>query len=92
MSFLHAFSIHFLVKMTKCMLQSKETNHFDTRCLTHVLGVVSSFRKKKKRMDLYVLCVCVKSNVLCSKFRKKWKEFETEDNNINSLQKKLKLM
>ena len=37
-------------------------------------------------------CVCVKSNVLCSKFRKKWKEFETEDNNIDSLQKKLKLM
>ena len=89
MSFLHTFSIHFLVKMTKCMLQSKETNHFDTRCLTHELGVVRVvFVERKKEW----ICVCVKSNVLHSKFRKKRKEFETEDNNIDSLQKKLKLM
>ena len=32
------------------------------------------------------------SNALRSKSRKKRKEIETEDNNIDSLQKKLKLM
>ena len=68
MSFLHAFSIHFLVEITKCMLV-----------------VVSSFRRKEKNGF-------VKSNILRSKFREKRNEFETEDNNIDSLQKKLKLM
>ena len=33
----------------------------------------------------------VKSNALCSKSRKKWKDIETEDNNIDALQNKLKL-
>ena len=84
MSFLHTFSIHFLVEITKCMLEIKENNHFDTQCLTHVAVVVSSFRRKE--------WMCVKSNVLRSKFREKRKEFETKDNNIDSLQKKLKLM
>ena len=34
----------------------------------------------------------VKSNALRSKSRKKRKKIKTEDNNIDSLQKKLKLM
>ena len=34
----------------------------------------------------------VKSNALHSKSRKKRKEIETEDNNIDGLQKKLKVM
>ena len=76
------------MKKTKCMLQSKETDQFDTRCLTHVVVVVSGFPwEKKNRMDLLV-----KSNTLRSKSCKKRKDVETEDNNIHGLQKKLKLM
>ena len=70
------------------MLQSKETNQFNPRCLTHVLVVVSGFPwEKKHRMDLLV-----KSNTLRSKSCKKQKDIETEDNNIHGLQKELKLM
>ena len=43
--------------------------------------------KKKNRMDLLV-----KSNALGSKSRKKQKEIEIEDNYVDGLQKKLKLM
>ena len=52
-SFLHDFSIHFLLKKTKCMLQSKETDQFDTRRVTHIV-VVSAFRRKKNRVDFLV--------------------------------------
>ena len=72
------------------MLQSKETDEFNTQCLTHVVVVLSGFlwkTKKQNGMDLLV-----KSNALRSKSRKKRKKIKTEDNNIDSLQKKLKLM
>ena len=70
------------------MLQSKESDQFDTRRPTHVLVGVSGFRREKKnRMDLLV-----KPNALRSKSCKKRKKIKTEDNNIDSLQKKLKLM
>ena len=55
--------------------------------LTPVVVVVSGFRMKKKTMDFLV-----KSNALRSKSRKKWNDIETEDNNIDALQNKLKLM
>ena len=35
------------------MLQSKETDQFDTRRLTHVLVVVSGFRRKKQNGQGY---------------------------------------
>ena len=57
MSFLHEFSIFqfiFFLEKTKCMLQSKESDQFDTRSLTHVLVGVSGFRREKNRMDLLV--------------------------------------
>ena len=69
------------------MLQSKESDQFDTRRPTHVLVGVSGFRREKNRMDLLV-----KSNAFRSKFRTKRKKIKTEDNNIDSLQKKLKLI
>ena len=37
------FFITFFLGKTKCMLQSKETDEFDTRRLTHVVVVVSGF-------------------------------------------------
>ena len=44
------FSIHFFfLEKTKCMLQSKESDQFDTRSLTHVLVGVSGFRREKKQ-------------------------------------------
>ena len=49
------FSIHFFfLEKTKCMLQSKESDQFGTRSLTHVLVGVSGFRREKNRMDLLV--------------------------------------
>ena len=47
-SFLHDFSIHFLLKTTKCILQSKETDQFDTQRLTHVVVLIIGFVGKKK--------------------------------------------
>ena len=82
MSYLHEFSvfqfIFFFLEKSKCMLQSKESVQFDNRRPTHVLVGVSGFRREK--------------NALRSKSRKKRKKIKTEDNNIDSLQKKLKLI
>ena len=47
-SFLHDFSIHFLLKKTKCILQSKETDQFHTQRLTHVVVLIIGFVEKKK--------------------------------------------
>ena len=46
-SFLHDFSIHFLVKKTKCILQSKETHQLDTQRLTYVVVLIIGFVEKK---------------------------------------------
>ena len=64
-------------------IQSKETDQFNTQRLTHVVVLIISFVEKKPA-DL--------SNALRSKSRKKRKEIETEDNNIDCLQKRLKVM
>ena len=42
-SFLEDFELYFLLEKTKSMLQSKESNQFDTLRLTHVVFVVSVF-------------------------------------------------
>ena len=78
--FLYDFSIDFLLKKTKCTLQSKETDQFDSQRLTHVVVLIIAFVEKKDRVNLLV-----KSNALRSKSRKKWKQIETEDNNIHSM-------
>ena len=79
-SFLYDFSIDFLFKKTKCILQSKETDQFDSQRLTHVAVLIIAFVEKKNRVDLLV-----KSNALRLKSRKKRKQIETEDNNIRSM-------
>ena len=62
---------------------TKETNEFNT-----CSGCGQWFlNEKKKTMDFLV-----KSNALRSKSGKKWNDIETEDNNIDALQNKLKLM
>ena len=49
------FSIHFFfLEKTKCMLQSKESDLFDTRRLTHALVVVSGFRRERKKQNAFV--------------------------------------
>ena len=69
------------------MLQGKESDQFDTQRLTHVEVVVSCFGRGKKLSGFFgeVNCFALK---IC----KKRKEIETEDNNIDGWQKKLKLM
>ena len=67
-------------------IQSKEIDQFDTQRLTHVVVLITGFVEKKTG-DLLV-----KSNALSSKSCKKRKEIETEDNNVDGLQKKLKVM
>ena len=47
-SFLHDFSIDFLLKKTKCILQSKKTDQFDSQSLTHVAVWIMSFVEKKQ--------------------------------------------
>ena len=42
-SFLEDFELYFLLEKTKSMLQSKQSNQFDTLRLTHVVVVVSGF-------------------------------------------------
>ena len=48
-SFLHDFSLHFLLKKTKCILQSKETDQFDTQRPTHVVVLIIGFVGKKRQ-------------------------------------------
>ena len=43
-SFLQDFEVHFLSEKMKSLLQSKQSDHFDTLRLTHVVVVVSGFR------------------------------------------------
>ena len=47
-SFLHDFSIHFLLKKTECIQQSKETDQFDTQRLTDVVVLIIGFVEKKQ--------------------------------------------
>ena len=61
------------------MLQSKQSNQFDTLHQTHVVVVVSGF-----------CCECLLQ--IPSSFREKQKEVENEEKNIDGLQKKLKRM
>ena len=63
----------------KRMLQSKQSNQFDTLRLTHVV-VVSGF-----------CCECLLP-IPSSSFREKHKQVENEEKNIDGLQKKLKRM
>ena len=42
-SFLEDFELYFLLEKTKSMLQSKQSNQFDTLRLTHVVVLVSGF-------------------------------------------------
>ena len=42
-SFLEDFELYFLLEKTKSLLQSKQSNQFDTLRLTHVVVVVSGF-------------------------------------------------
>ena len=64
----------------KSMLQSKQSDQFDTLHLTHVVVVVSGFR-----------CECFLPNSFFP-FPRKRKEIENEEKNIGGVQKKLKRM
>mgnify|MGYP000356229875 CR=1 FL=1 len=66
---------------------TKETNQFETRRLTCVVHGCGQWFSKGKKTNGFV------SEIKCfrSKSRKKWKDIETEDNNIDALQNKLKL-
>ena len=75
----HKFSSRFWsvfsFRNAKSILQSKQSNQFDTLCLTHVVAVVSGFH-----------CECFLPN----SFLLNRKEVENEEKNIDRLQKKLK--
>ena len=62
------------------MLQSKQSDQFDTLCLTHVAVVVIGFR-----------CECF-LQIPVSSICEKCKEVETEEKNIDGVQKKPKQM
>ena len=62
------------------MLQSKQSNQFDTQGLTHVVAVVSGFH-----CDAFI-------QIPSSSFRKKRKDVENEEKTVDGLQKKLRRM
>ena len=72
--------MHFLLEKMKRMLQSKQSDQFDTLRLTHVVVVVSGF-----------CCECL-LQIPSSSFREKHKQVENEEKNIDGLQEKLKRM
>ena len=74
-SFLQDFVMHFLSEKMKSMLQSKQSNQFNTLRLTHVVVVVSGFR-----------CDCFLPNSFFL-FPRKAEMVENEAKNIDSLQK-----
>jgi len=65
------------LEKTKSMLQSKQSDQFDTLRLTHVVVVVNGFR-----------CECFLPNSFFS-FCEKLKEVENKEKTINGLQKSL---
>ena len=70
--------MHFLLEKTKNILQSKQSDQFDTLRLTHVVVVVSGF-----------CCECFLPNSFFL-FLWKPKEVESEEKTINGLQKSLR--
>ena len=72
--------MHFLSEKMKSMLQTKQSDQFDTLPLIHEVVVVSGFRGNA----FY--------QIPSSSFRFSQKEVENEDKNIDGLQKKLKWM
>ena len=70
--------MHFLLEKMKRMLQSKQSDQFDTLRLTHVVVVVSGFCRESLLQ------------IPSSSFREKQKEVENEEKNIDGLQKKAK--
>ena len=71
--------MHFLLENTKSILQSKQSDQFDTLCLTHDVVLVSGF-----------CCECFLS-IPSPSFCEKRKETENEEKNIGGLQKKAKV-
>ena len=65
----------------KSMLQSKQSDQFDTLRLTYVVVVVSGFR-----------CEWFLPNTFFLFPREKRKKFETEEKSVDGQQKKLKQM
>ena len=74
-SFLQDFEMHFLSEKIKSMLQSKQSNQFDTLRLTHVVVVVSGFCSESFLPNSFFLLL------------QKPREVENEENNIDGLQK-----
>ena len=72
------FEMHFFSEKTKSMLQSKQSDQFDTLPLTHEVVVVSGFRENAF------------FQIPSSSFHFSRKEGENEEKNIDGLQKKLK--
>ena len=73
--------MHFLSEKMKSMLQSKQSDQFDTLRLTYVVVVVSGFR-----------CEWFLPNTFFLFPREKRKKFETEEKSVDGQQKKLKQM
>ena len=71
--------MHFLSEKMKSMLQSKQSDQFDTLRLTYVVVVVSGFR-----------CEWFLPNTFFLFPREKRKKFETEEKSVDGQQKKLK--
>ena len=74
-SFFQDFEMHFLSEKMKSMLQSKQSNEYDTLRLTHVVVVVSGFR-----------CDCFLPNSFFL-FPRKAEMVENEEKSIDTLQK-----
>ena len=74
-SFLQDFVMYFFSGKMKSMLQSKQSNQFDTLRLTHVVVLVSGIR-----------CDCFLPNSFFL-FPRKAEMVENEEKNIDSLQK-----
>ena len=81
-SYLQDFEIHFLSEKTKSMLQSKQSDQFDTLRLIHVVVVVSGFRCERFLPNYFFLFSLSRGKRL----------HEIEEKNIDGLQKKLKRM
>ena len=73
--------MHFLSEKMKSMLQSKQSDQFDTLRLIHVVVVVSGFR-----------CEWFLPNSFFLFAREKRKKFETEEKSVDGQQKKRKQM
>ena len=69
--------MHFLSEKMKSMLQSKQSDQFDTLRLTYVVVVVSGFRCAWFLPNSFFLFPCEKRE-----------KFENEDKNVDGLQKK----